>query len=170
MSTLQGGCNPNVSFTLTGPVGTNPTGQIPQTMGLVGQFSPGSGADQCNWIHARTYTFVASTPQTIDLTALTDIVGTSFSFAIVRWLCYRIQSTNATYLLTVGGAGTNEWNGWLTSGSKALWYPSSLVNHGFTILQAPSATGMPVSGSSKLFKMDPGSNAVGLVDLMLVGS
>jgi hypothetical protein len=170
MSTIQGGCNPNVSFTLTGPIGTNPAGQVPQTMGLVGQFQPGAGADQVNWIHSHTYTFAASTPIPIDLTALVDILGTSFSFAAVRWLLYRIQSTNPAHILTVGGAGANEWNGWLTSGSKALWYPSSAVNHGYQIIQAPSATGMPVSGSSKLFKMDPGANAVGAVDLMIVGS
>ena len=154
MSTLQGGCNPNVSFTLTGQVGTNPSGQVPQTMGLAGQFAPGAAADQVNWLHSRTYNFAASTPQTIDLTALTDVMGTAFSFAAVRWLMYRIQATNAAFVVTVGGAGTNEWNGWLTSGSKALWYPSSALNSGYTIQQAPSATGMPVTGTSRFFKED----------------
>lgn len=170
MSTVTGGVNPTISFTLTGQVGTNPLGTIPEVLNFSGNFQPGSLADQIAFIHANTYNFVASTPQTPDLTSLLDIQGNPISFAVVRFFAYRIQASNPLYVLTVGGAGANEWNGRLTSGSKEIWYPSTNGNSGYTIVQAPSLTGMPVNSGSKLLKMDPGTNSVGLVDLIIAGS
>src|SRR4051812_30235926 len=107
MSTVSGGCTPNTSFTILGQLGTNAAGEIPQTLNLKGTLGSGTGADQVSLIHAKTYTFAASTPQTIDLQSLLDIQGNALSFAAVRWLLYRIRATNAAYKLTVGGAGSN---------------------------------------------------------------
>lgn len=169
-TSLAGGVNPSISFTLTAPVGTNAAGSIPEVMSLVAQFTDGSAADQCHKIHALTYNLAASTPQTIDLQSLVLLDGTTGSLTVVRFFAYRIQSSNDLFAVTFGGAGSGEWNGWLTNGSKFVGQPSTASNHGFAIVTAPNTTGMAVSGTSHLFKLDPGTNAVGNVDVIIAGN
>lgn len=172
MSTVTGGASPVISIVQVGQFGLDPAANIPAAiLSLRGNFSiSGSGLEQFNKVHAHTYSFAASTPQTPDLQSLLDVAGASISFTVVRLFAYRIQSNASTFVITAGGAGTNEWNGILTSGSKMTWYPSSANLDGYAILQAPSATGVPVSSSSRLFKLDPGTNAVGNVDIIIAGS
>jgi hypothetical protein len=172
MSIVAGTNTINIAITQAGGLGIAPaTGILPAAvLSLPSSFQSGSLADQFALIHAKTYAFAASTPIILDLTALLDVLGNSISFAAVRFLAYRIQSTNAAYVLTFGGAGANEWNGLLTSGSKIVWQPSTAANAGFSIIQAPSLAGMPVTSASKLLKLDPGANAVGNVDLVIAGS
>jgi hypothetical protein len=169
MAVLTGGCTPTISFTQVGPLGTDPLGQIPETLSLRGGFATGTLANQVNKIHAATYLLAASTPQTPNLQSLLDISGATISFTTILLICYRIQSVVDTFTVTLGGAGTNEWNGWLTSGSKVLACPSTATNDGYTIVQAPNTTGMAVGSGSRLLKIDPGANAVGNFDLILVG-
>lgn len=171
MSTVSGGVSPNISITQVGQLGLDPGANIPAgVMGLRGFFQSGTLAEQFSLIHSKTYLFAASTPQTINLQGLLDIVGASISLSLVRFFACRIQATNSAYIITAGGAGTNEWNGYLTSGSKEIWYPSTANLDGYTIRQAPSLTGIPVTSSSRLLKLDPGSNAVGNVDIIIAGS
>lgn len=170
MSTLEGGVSPQISFTLKTQVGTNPLGGIPEVLNMLAQFGDGTGADQVHLIHAKTYNFLASTPQIPDLQSLLDLSGSSISFTAVRFLAWRIQSMNAAFTIAAGNAGANEWNGRMSTGAIETWYPSSALNHGFTIVTAPSASGIPVTGSSRLWKLDPGANAVGPVDIVIAGS
>lgn len=130
----------------------------------------GSGADQFALVHAKTYVFAASTLITINLQSVLDIVGSSISFSAVRYFLYRIQSQNPAFTITAGNAGSNPWNARLLGSSTELWYPSSANNDGFTIIQAPSVTGMPVTSGSLNIKLDPGANAVGNVDIIIAGS
>lgn len=169
MAVVTGGCNPTISFSQIGPLGTDPLGSIPETLSLSGNFATGTLANQINKIHAKTYTLAVSTPQTIDLQSLLDISGASISFTTIDFICFRTQSVVDTFTVTLGGAGANEWNGWLTSGSKVLAFPSTSTNHGYTIVQAPNTTGMVVGSGSRLLKIDPGTNAVGAFDLILIG-
>jgi hypothetical protein len=172
MSTVTGGCSPNIAITQVGTLGLDPASNIPAAvLALAGQFTiSGSAADQFNKVHSKTYVFAASTPQTLDLQSLVDVTGAAISFTVIRLFAYRIQATTATFVITEGNAGANEFNGILTSGSKRIWYPSSAGNSGYSIVQAPSTTGIPVSGSSHLLKLDPGTNAVGNVDIVIAGS
>ena len=48
-----------------------------------------------------------------------------------------------------------------------LWYPSTVANDGFQIWQ--SGYGMPVNSGSKNLLLDPGTNAVGNVDILIAG-
>jgi hypothetical protein len=170
MANVTGTCNPTISFTQVGQLGTDPAGSIPEALSFRGNFTTsGSALNQVQKIHAKTYTLAASTPQTPDLTSLLDISGATISFTTIDLIAYRIQSVVDTFTVTLGAAGANEWNGWLTSGSKVIAFPSTTVNDGYTIVQAPNTTGMAVGGSSKLLKIDPGTNAVGAFDLILIG-
>ena len=172
MSVVTGANFANLSISQAGGLGVAPqTGTLAAALLSLRSSFPasGAGADQLALVHSRTYTFAASTPITLDLTALADVLGAAISFSAVRLLAWRVQSATAGYALTVGGAGSNEWDGFLTSGSKVVWQPSSAGNDGFGIVQAPGA-GMPVTSTSRLLKLDPGSNAVGAVDLIIAGS
>lgn len=126
----------------------------------------GVAADKVDGIHAHTYTFVASTPQTIDLTALTDILGTTITCARVRLLAVKVKWTTDNKPLILGAAGASEWDGFLSASGTVSVFPSSSANDGFFILSAPQTTGIPVSAGSKLLKMDPGT-AAGDVDLIV---
>lgn len=138
---------------------------------LKSQFSvSGTGADQLALVYAKTLTFAASTPQTLNLQSLVDPLGNAISFSQVRFIAYRIQSSNPAYVILNGGAASNQWTGRLNSGGIETWFPSSAANDGFSIIQAPSATGIPVTSSSCDMKLDPGANAVGAVDLVIAGS
>lgn len=173
MSVVIGTNTANISINQQGGIGISPaTGNLPAaSLSLRSSFpTSGTGADAFSLVYAKTLVFAASTTQNLNLQSLLDVLGNAISFAAIRFLAYRIQATNPAFVITAGGAGTNEWNGRLTSGSKEIWYPSTANNDGFTIIQAPAATGMPVTSSSCQFLLDPGANAVGNVDLVIAGS
>jgi hypothetical protein len=127
----------------------------------------GSLADQIDGLYYAQLTFVASTPQTLDLTTLTDPLGNSLgSIARVRFVGIKVNWTTNGVPLIVGGAGANEWNGFLSNGGTIKVYPSSANNDGFFLLSAPQTTAVTVSGTSKLLKLDP-QTAAGTVDIIL---
>jgi hypothetical protein len=129
----------------------------------------GALADQCNLCHAKTYTFVASTPQTIDLTTITDILGATTAFARIRFLLAWLKGTNDASSLTLGNAATNAWAAaWGATGTHKL-LPSTSVNQGALILLAPNTTAYPVSGTSKSLLMTPSAHAFDL-DLVILGA
>jgi hypothetical protein len=168
MSVVSGGGFFNISITQVGAIGVNPGASL--TGGQINfkcQYGNGSSINNFALLHVHTYNFAASTPQSIDLTSLLDQVGASISFGMVEFFAYRIQATNPAYVLTVGGAGSNPWNGFLVGAGQMVWQPSTTLNDGFMVLPAPN--GMPVNSGSKILKMDPGTNAVGLVDLIIAG-
>lgn len=126
----------------------------------------GVAADQVDGIYAKTITFVASTPQTIDVSALTDIFGNTITAARARLVAIKVKWVTDNVPLLVGGAGANEWDGFLTSGGKVSVFPSSSTNDGFFIISAPQTTGIPINGTSKLLKLDP-QTAAGDIDIII---
>ena len=169
MSTATGSCSPSVNLTQTSTVGVGSSVQIPIQLNLRGNFRvSGTALDQLDTIHAKTYALAASTPQTIDLMALADVLGNAISFARIDLIAIRVQDQVDGQVLLVGGAGTGEFDGFLTSGGKLTVFPSTATNDGYFILQAPNATGMPVGSGSHLLKLDPGANAMS-VDLIIGG-
>jgi hypothetical protein len=126
-------------------------------------------ADQCDLLHAKTYTLVASTPQTIDLTALLDPVGAAVVFARVRLVAIRVKSITDGAVLLLGASGANDWTGLVSTAGTVKVYASSALNDGFTIFQMPNTTGAVVtSAGQRLVKLDPGTNAM-LVDILIAG-
>jgi hypothetical protein len=128
----------------------------------------GTLIDQCNLIHSKTYTFVASTPQLIDLKSLLDAVGVTIALARVRLLAVRVNSQTDGQVLLLGANGANDWLGLSSTGSTVTVYPSSPQNDGFAVWQMPNTTGAPVGSSTHLLKADPGSNAF-TVDILIAG-
>jgi len=168
MSVVSGGANVSISITQTGQIGVNQA--TPLSGGVLSfrsAFTNGSAPNQFALLSPQTYNFLASTPQTLDFTSMLDQLKATITFAMIEFLAYRIQSQNAAFTLLAGGAGANEWDGITTSGSKAIWYPSTALNDGFAVMQFPN--GIPVNAGSKLLKLDPGANAVGLVDIIVAG-
>ena len=136
--------------------------QIPLTLSWRSIFSTsGTLADQCNLIYGNTLTFVASTSQSLDLSNLTDLNNNAIDFTTgrVRFVAFRNQCQTDGSYVTVGGAGSNPWLGFLSSGSTITISSSSTINDGWFIITAPNTTGMVVSSTSKILLLTPSANA-----------
>ena len=130
----------------------------------------GTTLDRCNLIYATTISLSASTPQNLDLTSLTDLVGSAVNFARIRFFAIRNNSTTDADLLTLFANGTNDWVG-INSGAASATtpiYPSTTTNSGFTVFQMPNTTGAVVGSSNKIIKLNPGSLAK-TVDILIAG-
>ena len=168
-ASITGSSNPSPSFSYTPSAGFLAAQQLQITKTVQANFrASGVLLDQCDTLYANTLTFTASTPQTLDLTSLTDILGNSISFARVRYLLIRINSTTDGQVLLCGNSVTNEWDAFVSAAGTFTVYPSTANNAGFTVFCAPNSTGAPVTSSHKTLKLDPGSNAF-TVDVMIAG-
>lgn len=124
--------------------------------------------DQCNLVSCFTMTFLASTPQNIDLKSLLDITGATAVMARTRMFGCRVNSTTDGQILLLGANGTNDWLGLSSTGSTVTVYPSTAANDGFTIFQMPNSTGAAVGASTHLLKADPGAHAF-TADFLIAG-
>ena len=125
-------------------------------------------ADQVDLISVNTYTFVASTPQTKDMTTdLTDIQGTVIVPARARLLAFRPKWTTDVPLV-IGDSVTNEWDGFLSAAGTLKIFPSTTNNDGWTVISAPQTLGIPITSTSKTLKFDP-QTAAGDVDFIFAG-
>lgn len=178
-STVTGQCQTNAQFQLTPQAGVLAGQQLPLGINLAAAFrKSGVAQDQCDSIHIKRYTFAASTPQTIDLQSLANILadGATVSLAKVRLIAIKVHWTTDAANLLVGGAGANEWDGFLSSGGKLTVAPSSpgvaagsTANDGYFALAAPNLAGIPVTSTSHLLKLDPGTQA-GDVTILIAGT
>ena len=172
MATVTGTNNITFSFSETITYGI---GSISSPLTVNPTFSSlfttsGTTLDKCNLIYAATINLAASTPQNLDLTNLTDLVGATANFARVRFFAIRNNSTTDSDLLTLFANGTNDWVG-LNSGAASATtpiYPSTATNNGFAIFQMPNTTGAAVGSSNKIIKINPGSLAK-TVDILIAG-
>lgn len=169
-SVVSGGSSAVVQFTESPSSGylANQSIQIPSAGERVrAYFSPGTAADKCDGLAALSLTFAPSVPQNVDLLALIDIItGAALTVARVRFFLIKVLSQVDAAVLLVGGAGANEWDGFLSSGGKMTVFPSSAANDGFTEIAAPNNTGIPVTAGSHILKLDPGANAMTVVVLI----
>lgn len=171
MATVTANNNLAITFQELLTYGGVQTSTLPVPMVLRSIFNvSGALADQCNKLYMARLTFVTSTPQTLDLNALTDAVtGAAISFGLVRVLAIRVNSTTDGQKLLAGNSGTNEWNAIISNGGTIAVYASSLVNDGFVIFQIPGTTGAVVDGTHKTLKLDPGANAF-TADVLIAGA
>jgi hypothetical protein len=128
----------------------------------------GALADQCNLCHAKTYSFLASTPQPIDLTTITDILGATTVFARVRLLLLWMKSTNDAATLTVGNAATNAWSALLGATGTLTLRGSTATNNGLALFFAPNTTGWVVDATHKSLLMTPSAHAFDC-DVIILG-
>lgn len=132
------------------------------------QLANGTLADQVDTLHMKQYSFAASTPITIDLTALADVYGNPISFARVDLLAIKINNAVDGQVLKLGDSVTNEWDAFLSAAGVLTVFPGTASNDGFFLLAAPNTTGMAVTATSKTLKMDPGANAF-TADVIIAG-
>jgi hypothetical protein len=143
---------------------------VPVNVAAAVGLNPGTGSsDLINLISVTPYTFVASTPQTVDLTSLLDPFGNAVNLANVRLMVILNLATTTGYTLLAGDSGSNEWDAVVSASGTMTVPPSSPTNPtgGFIIVSAP--WGLAVSGTHKTFKLDPSGNAFSAV-LYLFGS
>lgn len=128
----------------------------------------GTDDDQVDRVYAHRYTFVASTPQEID-------VFTLIGGPRIRWAGGKIVSGNDAALagldepdedslLILGGSESYAWE---PIGGIPV-YPGTTLNHGGFILSAPKK-GIPLSSESKMLLMTPNAFAFSF-DLFLLGA
>ncbi len=128
-----------------------------------------TGALTCDQMHAKVYTLVASTPQTIDLTSLTDLNGNAMNFARVRDIVFYNANATVTHFVTVYAGASNGWAYLPTTPGLTV-----LANGGMVWLHDPNSStgvvGMVTSGSSKTITMDPGALTTNLSVYIIGGS
>lgn len=160
-STLTGGFNQVVS---TGLV-QNQT--LPAAISLTTQYTNGTGAGQIDLLYAKRLTFVAATPQTIDLNALPTLDGVTSAFVRIREFYARLVTATVDFNAIFGAAAANPWAAkWGTTGTDVLMAGSILAFSDPTTVGA--AKGYIISGTSKNIKIDPGANAL-VLDLIIAG-
>lgn len=127
-------------------------------------------ADQVDGVYAARLTFVASTPQTLDLqgVAFVDVLGNAITVARARFLYYRWTNVVDNLPMKVGNNVTNEFNGYITATGIHKVFPSTTLNDGAFLMTAPQTTGIPITSSSKVIKFDPGT-AAGVLIVVIAG-
>lgn len=140
---------------------------LPATLSVTTSYANGTGANQVDLIYAKQIALVASTPQTLDLTSLTDLSGASINFARVRVLDLQVVTTTSGDNVTLGDAASNAWAAiWGATGTHTVMAGSRFVFNDPTSTGA--GVGAVVSGTSKSLKIDPGSANV-TINLIIAG-
>lgn len=155
--------------TPTGLPGTVTPLTINQTFNST--FQNGTAADLVDQRYIATLTFVASTPQALDLTSLLDSSGGAVNFARVRRLSIKFKDATDGQTLKIGYASTtaNAWTSLLSNPGQLTLQPSTAANDGFIVLSAPNTTGWVVSNTNKLLNLDPGTSAFS-IDIEILGA
>jgi hypothetical protein len=129
----------------------------------------GTLADQCDLEHSKIYSFLASTPQTIDLTTVTDVLGGTAAFARIRFMTFKMKSTTDAATLIVGNAATNAWSAALGATGTLTLRGSTATNDGGFALWSPNTTGYVVDSTHKSLLMTPSAHAFD-VDVYIFGA
>lgn len=171
MSNVTGSMKVTMSSTQTptGLPGTVTPLTINQTFNS--SFQNGTAADQVDTRYTNTLTFVASTPQVLDLTSLLDTSGNTISFARVRRLSIKFKDTTdgQTLVLGYGTTTANAWTSLISNPGTLTLQPSTAGNDGFIALSAPNTTGWVVGTSNKLLNLNPGTSAFS-IDIEILGA
>lgn len=169
MAVVTGSVKTQTTFTQTP---SNLPGTVtPATIGQTFTTTLGNAttADNVDLKYTTTLTFTASTAQTLDLTALTDIYGGTVNFARIRTMTLKQKSTTDGATLTLGAAAANPWAAiWGTTGTHIM-QASTSTNDAGLIITAPNTTGYVTSGSSKNLKLLPSAHAFS-VDIEITGA
>lgn len=135
----------------------------------------GTGAAKANLVSKLYTATLAGAILDIDLTSLVDGGGNPVNLARAKGLAIYHLTATAGYTVLVGGAASNAWsapfNGSTTA--KNTLFPACNDATGALVpgkieMAAPDATGIAVSGTSKILRLDPGANTV-LVAYFLFG-
>ena len=84
MAVVTGLSQINVGFNQAVSAGLVKAQTLPAALALTANYTNGTGANQIDLLYAKQLTFVASTPQTLDLTAISDLAAATANMARVR--------------------------------------------------------------------------------------
>lgn len=167
MAVVTGLSQINVGFNQSVSAGLVKAQTLPAALALTANYTNGTGANQIDLLYAKQLTFVASTPQTIDLAALTDLSGATVNMARIREILLQVVTTTVDFNLTLGAAASNPWAAiWGTAGTHVVMAGSTLsISDPATV---GSGKGLVTSGTSKALKLDPGSQIL-VANLIIAG-
>lgn len=142
----------------------------------------GAIASGANEVYSALLSITNGAPQTLDLTALTDVLGNTLNFARIRaWFVWLLAATdtapdgttagNACSGVTIGNAASNQWAGTGYPVSDQATGTQTIGNGEFRGGGTPVAAGWLVDGTHKQLKCacNDAGNVAKLV-LVLVGS
>lgn len=138
--------------------------QLPAGLGDL-RLTNGTGDGQINELYYHpALALAASTPQTLDLTALLDPqYGRTVTFSKVKVLYVRSQSATYSHVIAVGNAASNRWS--------APWSASTVIESTYgssPMLKTNLGAGWTVDASNKNLKIDPGANAQ-TIEILVAG-
>lgn len=135
-------------------------------------FGNGTGLGQANKTYSENTTLAANGTETIDLNAFggaNDALGEPYDLTAIKGIMIRNTSTDPSAILTVAPGASNGWTALTGSTSNAI--TSVTPNNGEWTNLAPSAAGLPVSGTSKTLKLTNASGSAALTfELMVIGA
>ena len=167
MSTVGGTSQLSAGFNQTVTSGVVSSQTLPASIALTTQYTNGTGAGAIDLIHAKQYALVASTPQTIDLSAIADLSGATVNFARVREFVVQVVTTTAGDNVTLGDAASNAFSAfWGATGTNVVF--AGTVYHVADPTSVGAGVGAIVDSTHKNVKLDPGSNNV-TINLIVAG-
>lgn len=119
----------------------------------------GTSADQFDELFTGKVDMTASTNQDDDLTALSDIYGTTLTAAeMVGFLIVNEDPAMTNSILTVGAAASNPWIGWCGGADTAI---TNIGPNGFVLMMNPGAAGLGTvtNSSADVLRIACGSGA-----------
>ena len=140
--------------------------QIPLSVSSGTSYSNGTGVGQVDTVYAKQLNLLTSTPQTIDLTSLTDPAGNAINFARVREFIVQNTATTANYDVKVSQAASTGWP--ILPLAAANFY----CRQGASIkISDPNSTARAMatsSGRAGSVTFDPGARAI-TINVLIVG-
>ena len=166
-------CSAGINATYTPASGFFSGQGFPANKSIKADLQSGTAVDQGDLVGATRLTFVASTPQTIDLTTdLKDPTGVAVAFARIKELIFKVVSPTtdgATIFLKQGASnGFTNLIEVTTGNGLKLHMPTSKNDAGLFLL-APNTTGWVVTGTNKTLLLTPSAHAI-VLDIIGVGA
>jgi hypothetical protein len=154
-----------VSLTRTSTTGTAGSGNEQLNLGQSPvSITDGSGDNQFLKLASGVLTLAISTPQELDLTAITGALGT-VAFSTVKFLRIYNRNTTAANKVTVGGAASNAFLPGLGGTTPTYDVHAGGVDTKFR----PLGAGWTVDSTHKALKFDPGS-AAQVIEYVIAGT
>lgn len=128
----------------------------------------GTGVDSADLIWHDVRSLAASTSEDLDLAGgVSDQFGATVTFARVRGLVIRNQTTTAGHILEVGGASSNDWAGWLGASGDVV----KVGPDGCLFIWNPAAAAFAVTaGTGDILKINNTGSASTTYQIAVIGA
>ncbi len=153
MAVITGSSNISPSFNQAVTAGVTSQQNLPGKISFNTLYSSGTGVSQMDLLYAKQVTFIASTPQTLTLSAIADLIAATVNmFRVREFYCQMVSGT-----LIIGAAGTHPWTPlWGATGTLTV-FPGTTYGMSDPTSVGGSTGAFVTSGSSDQIKFDPGA-------------